>query len=78
MIELDHTEIFSRLVFHPVIQVAVGDEPSAAVEARTRRALESAQKYSLVANSVKSSIEIEPEIIIHPGVSVAASCTPRA
>jgi hypothetical protein len=38
------------------------------VEARTRRALASAQKYSLVANSVKSSIDIEPEIIVHPGV----------
>lgn len=77
VIELDRTEIFSRLVFHPVIQVAAGDEPPAAVEARTRRALESAQKYSLVANSVKSSIEIEPEIIVHPGVSLAASRASR-
>ena len=78
VIELDRTEIFSRLVFHPVIHVGAGDEPPAVVEARTRRALESAQKYSLVANSVKSSIEIEPEIIVHPGVSLAASCAPRA
>ena len=29
-----------------------------------RRALQAAQKYSLVANSVKSDIVIEPEIII--------------
>jgi len=29
-----------------------------------RRALQSAQKYSLVANSVKSEIVIEPEIVI--------------
>ncbi|MFI5395977.1 MAG: OsmC family protein [Candidatus Binatia bacterium] len=78
VIELDRTEIFSRLVFHPVIHVGAGDEPPAAVEARTRRALESARKYSLVANSVKSSIEIEPEIIVHPGVSMAPSCAPRA
>lgn len=34
------------------------------VEARTRRALQAAQKYSLVANSVKSEIVIEPEIIV--------------
>jgi organic hydroperoxide reductase OsmC/OhrA len=66
VIELDRTEIFSRLVFHPVIHVAAGDEPPNVVEGRTRRALESAQKYSLVANSVKSAIDIEPEIIVHP------------
>jgi organic hydroperoxide reductase OsmC/OhrA len=70
VIELDRTETFSRLVFHPVIHVGAGDEPPTVVEARTRRALESAQKYSLVANSVKSSIDIEPEIVIHPGVSI--------
>ena len=34
------------------------------VEARTRRALEAAQKYSPVANSVKSEIDVEPQIII--------------
>lgn len=75
VIELDRTEIFSRLVFRPVIHVGAGDEPPAIVEARTRRALESAQKYSLVANSVKSTIEIEPEIIVHPGVSMPADST---
>jgi hypothetical protein len=32
--------------------------------ARARRALQSPQKYSLVANSVKSQIVIEPTIII--------------
>ena len=68
VIELDRTKIFSRLVFHPVIHVGAGNEPPTVVEARTRRALASAQKYSLVANSVKSSIDIEPEIIVHPGV----------
>jgi len=34
------------------------------VEGRTRRALESAQKYSLVANSVKSEILVDPEILV--------------
>ena len=36
----------------------------AVVEARVRRALQAAQKYSLVANSVKSEIVVEPEIVI--------------
>ena len=71
LIELDRTEIFSRLVFRPVIDVAAGDEECAAVEKRTRRALESAQKYSLVANSLKSSITIEPEIRVHAGHGLA-------
>ena len=64
LIELDRTEIFTRLHFRPVIRVARGDENKEAVEARTRRALEAAQKYSLVANSVKSEIIVEPEISI--------------
>jgi organic hydroperoxide reductase OsmC/OhrA len=67
LIELDRTEIFSRLIFRPVIHVASGSERPDVVAARTRRALESARKYSLVANSVKSSIEIEPEIVVQPG-----------
>lgn len=63
LIELDRTEIFTRLHFRPVIRIAVEGEPLATVEARTRRALQAAQKYSLVANSVKSEIVIEPELI---------------
>ena len=63
-IELDRTEVFTRLHFRPVIRVAAGDEPADVVEGRTRRALESAQKYSLVANSVKSEILVEPEILV--------------
>jgi organic hydroperoxide reductase OsmC/OhrA len=65
-IELDRTEIFTHLCFHPVIQVDKGVEERSVVEARVRRAIESAQKYSLVANSVKSEVIIEPEIIITP------------
>ena len=63
-IELDRREIFTRLHFRPVIRVAAGGEDPARVEARTRRALESARKYSLVANSVKSDLVIEPRIIV--------------
>ncbi len=64
LIELDRTEIFTHLRFWPKIRVAAGDEDPKIVEARTRRALQSAQKYSLVANSVKSEIVIEPQIEI--------------
>lgn len=63
-IELDRTEIFTRLDFRPRIRIASGGEQPAAVEARVRRALQSAQKYSLVANSVKSEIVIDPDILI--------------
>ena len=62
LIELDRTETFTCLKFKPMIQIAAGEEQPGMVEARARRALQSAQKYSLVANSVKSEIIIEPEI----------------
>jgi organic hydroperoxide reductase OsmC/OhrA len=61
-VDLDRTEIFTHLRFWPVIRIAAGGEKTEVVEARTRRALQSAQKYSLVANSVKSEIIIEPKI----------------
>jgi len=64
LIELDRTELFTRLRFRPVIRVAAGGEAREVVEARVRRALQAAQKYSLVANSVKSEIVVEPEISI--------------
>ena len=63
-IELDRTEVFTRLHFRPVIRVAAGDERQDVVEGRTRRALQAAQKYSLIANSVKSGILVEPQIIV--------------
>jgi organic hydroperoxide reductase OsmC/OhrA len=62
LIELDRTEIFTHLRFWPVIRIEAGSEEPKIIEARTRRALRSAQKYSLVANSVKSDIKIEPVI----------------
>ncbi len=63
-IELDRTEIFTRLLFRPKIRIAAGGEAKDVIEARTRRALQAAQKYSLVANSVKSEIVVEPELMI--------------
>ena len=62
LIELDRTEIFTHLRFWPQIRIAAGDEDPKVVELRARRALAAAQKYSLVANSVKSEIVIEPTI----------------
>jgi organic hydroperoxide reductase OsmC/OhrA len=62
LIELDRTEIFTHLRLWPVIRIAAGGDKTAVIEARARRALQSAQKYSLVANSVKSEIIIEPTI----------------
>jgi uncharacterized OsmC-like protein len=64
LIELDRTEIFTRLLFRPKISVAANGESPQAVEAKVRRALKAAQKYSLVANSVKSEIVVEPEVVI--------------
>jgi len=64
LVELNRTEIFSRLRFWPVIRIAAGNEEGGVVRARTERALQSACKYSLIANSVKSEIVIEPRIEI--------------
>jgi len=64
LIELDRTEIFTHLRLFPVIRIAAGDEDPKVVETRTRKALQSAQKYSLVANSVKSEVVVEPQIEI--------------
>ncbi len=64
LIELDRTEIFTHLRFWPVIRIDAGKENPETVRARTKRALQSAQKYSLIANSVKSEIVMEPRIEI--------------
>jgi uncharacterized OsmC-like protein len=64
LIELDRTEIFTDVRLWPHIRVnANGDDP-AVVESRIQRALRAARKYSLVANSVKSEVIIEPTIEI--------------
>ena len=64
LIELDRTEIFTHLRFWPVIRIQACGEAHNVVEARAHRALQAAQKYSLVANSVKSEIIVEPSIEI--------------
>jgi len=64
LIELDRTEIFTHLRFWPVIRIRTnGDDPNK-VEKRARRAMKAAQKFSLVANSVKSEVIIEPQFEI--------------
>ena len=64
LVELDHTEVFTRIRLFPEIHVMAGDETPASIKARIQRALKSAQKYSLVANSIKSEVRIDPIIDI--------------
>jgi len=61
-IELDRTEIFTQVCLRPVIRIDAGDEDIPSVEARVERALQSACKYSLVANSIKSDLILEPVV----------------
>lgn len=63
MIELDKTEIFTHVRLFPEIKVSASSEIPAKLERRIHKALQSAQKYSLVANSIKSVVIIEPKII---------------
>jgi organic hydroperoxide reductase OsmC/OhrA len=62
LIELDRTEIFTKLALRPKIIVRADGQDKATVEKRVQRALESARKYSLVANSIKSEIVVEPAL----------------
>lgn len=64
LIELDRTEIFTEVKLWPHIRVAVNGENPDVIESRIKKGLRSAQKYSLVANSVKSDIIIDPLIEI--------------
>jgi len=64
LIELDRTEIFTTVTLRPRIVLRAQDEEKSATEKRARRALESAQKYSLVANSVKAEVRVDPVIEI--------------
>ena len=63
-IELDRTEIFSEVKLWPQIHVAANGQRPEAVEARVKKALRAAQKYSLVANSVKSAVLVDPSVAI--------------
>ena len=62
LIELDRTEIFTEVKLWPQICVAANGASPEVVQRRIEKALQSAQKYSLVANSVKSDIVLEPTI----------------
>ena len=62
VVALDHTEIFSEVRLSPVIKVGGQGQETGVVAKRVRKALKSAEKYSLIANSVKSSLIIEPDI----------------
>ena len=64
LIELDKTESFTKVRLLPQIKVKAGKASRASIDARIQRALKSAQKYSLVANSIKSEVIIEPAITI--------------
>jgi organic hydroperoxide reductase OsmC/OhrA len=70
-IELDRTELFTKVALGPriVVRAAQSEE----THKRVQRALESALKYSLVANSIKSEIVVEPQIEIVLGTGEAAS-----
>ncbi len=64
VVELDRTESFTRVCLKPVIRIAAGGEGHAAVKTRVAKALAAAQKYSLVASSVRSELVVEPEISV--------------
>ncbi|MEW5960650.1 MAG: OsmC family protein [Chloroflexota bacterium] len=66
LIELDRTEIFTELLFRPRIVIKANGKDVGWVQKQVARALAAAQKYSLVANSVKSKITVEPTIEILP------------
>jgi organic hydroperoxide reductase OsmC/OhrA len=64
LIELDRTEIFSQVLLKPRIVVNSEQAEKDAVLKRIQRAMDSSVKYSLVANSIKSRLVIEPQIEI--------------
>jgi organic hydroperoxide reductase OsmC/OhrA len=63
-IELDRTEIFTKVCLFPEIRAYAGGEVPESIKKRILKALSLAQKYSLVANSIKSEVNIEPVIEI--------------
>jgi organic hydroperoxide reductase OsmC/OhrA len=64
LIELNRTELFIQVVLRPRIVVRSDMNDRDATHKRLQRAMDSAVKYSLVANSIKSKLIIEPEIEI--------------
>jgi len=66
LVELDRTEIFAQVALHPRIVLRTDAASRESTLKRLQRALDSAVKYSLVANSIKSKLLLEPEIEIIP------------
>jgi len=66
VIELDRTEIFSSVRLEPRITIGAGGEDPAGVRRRAERAMAAAEKYSLVAHSVKAKVTVEPEFAVEP------------
>jgi organic hydroperoxide reductase OsmC/OhrA len=66
LIELNRTELFSHVVLRPRIVVRSDPTDKDVTLKRLQRAMDSAIKYSLVANSIKSKLVLEPEIEIVP------------
>lgn len=66
LIELDRTELFTQVLLRPRIVVRADEADRDGAMKRLRRAIDSAVKYSLVANSIKSKLVLEPEIEIIP------------
>lgn len=64
LIEMDQTESFTIVRLFPEIKVKADGEQHGLLEARIQRALKAAQKYSLVANSIKSEVVLAPMIEI--------------
>jgi len=62
LIDLDRTETFTKVALRPRIVVRASESEIEGTRKRVQRALECAVKYSLVANSIKSEIVIEPDI----------------
>ena len=62
LIELDRTETFTQVKLRPRIVLRTDDAGRESTLKRVQRALNSSVKYSLVANSIKSKLVLEPEI----------------
>jgi organic hydroperoxide reductase OsmC/OhrA len=62
LIELDRTETFTLVTLRPRIVIRTDASGRESTLKRLQRALDSAVKYSLVANSIKSKLVLEPEI----------------
>jgi organic hydroperoxide reductase OsmC/OhrA len=65
-VEIDRTETFTEVMLRPHIVVHTDAAGREGTLKRLQRALDSAVKYSLVANSIKSKLLVEPEIEIIP------------